>query len=75
MTQANDLILEAAGIISMYDKKLSEIFINQPFRRVNIAYAFSGGFAKSPNDDITNIASLVIRIALLDRELAIHNNS
>ena len=62
------IITNAAAIIANYNPTLASMFIAQPLRRVDYAYAFAAGFAKKPTDDIHPVASLVIRAALCDRE-------
>jgi hypothetical protein len=64
----HSIITNAAAIIANYNPTLANLFIAQPLRRVDLAYAFSAGFAKNEYGDINATASLVIRAALLDRE-------
>jgi hypothetical protein len=61
-------ILSAASIIAEYNSALAKCFINEPFRRIDLAMAFARGFAKNATDDIHPAASLVLRVAYLDRE-------
>jgi hypothetical protein len=64
-----ETINQAADLIAQVNPQLAKAWKAQPFNRLNIAYAFAAGFAKSDEDDINEIASLVIRVALLDREM------
>lgn len=64
-----ETINQAAALIAQFNPKLAKAFKSQPFNRVNMAYAFASGFAKSADDDINETASLVIRVAILDREM------
>ena len=63
------LIQEAADLIAKFNPQLAKAWMLKPFNRVNMAYAFAAGFAKSDDDDINENASIVIQVALLDREL------
>ena len=74
MTNSTDIINDAASLIADYNPSLAAMFINQPFKRVDIACAFSRGFVKSPGDDMPKVASIVIRIAMLDKEIRMANN-
>lgn len=64
----NDLINETAALIRQYNPRLAEAFINQPFRRVDLAQAFSRGFADSIGGDIHPAANAVLRVAYADRD-------
>ena len=63
------LIAQAAAIIATYNQKLSTMWINQPFKRVDIAHAFSAGFT---SEDVTKPASLVMQVAYIDRDCRKH---
>jgi len=69
MTNLNAAISEAAEIIRMYNAQLAEAWMNQPFRRVDIASAFSRGFVVNPEDDAPAFCSIVLRIAYADKEM------
>jgi hypothetical protein len=62
------IISNAAAIIANYNPTLASLFIAQPLRRVDLAFAFAAGFTKNEYGDIHPSASLVIRAALCDRE-------
>jgi hypothetical protein len=64
-----EIINQAADLIAKFNPQLAKAWMSQPFNRVNLAYAFAAGFAKSETDDINENAALVIRVALLDREM------
>jgi hypothetical protein len=66
-----DVISSAAAIISKYNAELARCFLSQPFRRVEIAMAFSKGFEKSMGGDIHPAASLVLRVAYADRDMRV----
>jgi hypothetical protein len=68
MTNTADIIADAAALIATYNPALADCFRNEPFRRVNLALAFAAGFRKSVNDDIHPTASMVLRVAYLDRQ-------
>lgn len=63
-----NLIKEAAGLISEYDRDLARIFESQPFNRVSIARAFARGLVRNEEDDIHPAADLVLRVAIMDQE-------
>ena len=67
MTHTN-IITEAAAIIRKYNPRLAAEFIASPFRRVDLAHAFARGFVKNESDDVHPLGSLVIRVALADRQ-------
>lgn len=69
MNAMQDTINEAAELIAQYDPALANLWKSQPFNRVSMAYAFASGFAKDESDDIHPTAELVLRVALLDREM------
>ena len=62
------LITNTAAIIANYNPTLANLFINQPLRRVDLAYAFAAGFNKNEYGDIHPVAMLVIRAAYFDRD-------
>jgi hypothetical protein len=64
----DDLIKEAASIIRDYDPALAEAFISNPFRRIDLACAFSSGFVKSPEDDAPEFCNIILRVAYADRD-------
>ena len=68
MSQAHqDLITYTANLIRDFDNDLADAFLNDTFRRVDLAFAFAKGFAKNDTDDVHPTASLVIQVALFDR--------
>jgi hypothetical protein len=68
MTNLTAAISEAAEIIRMYNAQLAEMWMTQPFKRVEIANSFSRGFVKNEEDDAPAFCSLIIRIAYADQE-------
>lgn len=66
-----ETILEADRLIADYDVSLASKWMSEPFSRVNIAYAFAAGFnsGKDESEDIHPTANIVIRVAMLDREM------
>lgn len=62
------LVGEAADLLRPFNEELANAFLNEPFRRVDLALAFASGFAKEDTDDIHPTASLVLRVALFDRD-------
>ena len=62
------LINEAAAIIRQYNVALADAFLAQPFRRVELACAFSRGFVQNPEDDAPEFCNLVLRVAYADKE-------
>ena len=69
MKALHDTIEETAELITKFNPSLAHLWRTQPFNRVNVAYAFAAGFAKSDEDDINANASLVMQVAILDREI------
>tara|TARA_R110000787_G_scaffold7296_3_gene25006 strand:- start:425 stop:634 length:210 start_codon:yes stop_codon:yes gene_type:complete len=63
----DDLIRDAADLIRPFSADLAAAFIDQPFSRTDLAFAFAAGFAKDDSDDIHPTASIIIQIALADR--------
>jgi len=68
------IITNAAAIIANYNPTLADLFIAQPLRRVDLAFAFAAGFAENEYGDIHPTASLIIRAALCDRENRLATN-
>lgn len=64
-----DLINNAAAIIAKYNEELSRAWLSQPFRREQIACAFSRGFVKSEQDDPPAFCMTVLKIALLEKKM------
>lgn len=58
-------IAEAAAFIREFDPALSNMFLNQPFRRCQIAEAFFGGFAKQSEYSFL-VCRFVENVARLD---------
>lgn len=67
--KVSNMIIESAELIKKYNVALGLAFVEQPLRRVDLAYAFAAGFAKADTDDIHPHADLVIRVALADKEI------
>ena len=63
-----DLLNSAADIIRGYNSDLASAFLAHPFRRVDIARAFSRGFVEREDQDPPEHCVLVLRVALADRE-------
>lgn len=68
MTAINPAVSEAAELIAAYNPALAKAFLSRPFARIDLACAFSRGLVKSETDDIHPHASLVMRVAILDRD-------
>lgn len=62
------LVREAADLLRPFSQDLADAFLSDPFRRVDLAFAFASGFAKDETDDVHPTASLVIQVALFDRD-------
>lgn len=60
--------MKTASIIRTYNAALADCYIRQPFRRVDLAYAFAAGFATNQYGDLPSCCYEVIRLALADRE-------
>lgn len=60
-----DLINQAAEMIRPYNAKLADMFLNQPFQRVNLADAFEAGFKSGPSE----YTQAIRRVADLDRRM------
>lgn len=60
-----DLINEAAEMIRPYNAKLADMFLAQPFQRVNLADAFEAGFKSGPSE----YTRMISNIADLDRRM------
>lgn len=71
MNPMTKTILETARLIADFDVALARKWMNEPFNRVNMAYAFASGFnaGKDESEDIHPTADIVIRVAMLDREM------
>ena len=67
--QMQALITETAALIAKYDPQWAQKFVNEPFRRVEIATAFANGFlnGRPADSDPHPHALLVVEVALLDR--------
>lgn len=57
-----------AATIRQYNPTLADCYLRQPFRRVDLAYAFAAGFKVNQWGDAPKVAVEVIRAALADRE-------
>jgi len=67
-TTLTTLVEETAELLESFSPELAEAWRSNPFGRVNLAFAFAAGFAKDPSDDVHPTASLVVQVALKDRE-------
>ena len=65
----NELINDAANVLAQFSVELAEAFRSQPFRRVDLARAFARGFVRDSGEDIHPTAEVILRVALLDREM------
>jgi hypothetical protein len=65
----------AAEILAHYSKDLARTWQLDPWRRVDVAYAFAAGMVDNPEEDVHPTASLIIRLALLDRALRVMNST
>jgi hypothetical protein len=63
-----DLLRDAADLLRDFSPELADSFLARPFARVDLAFAFAAGFAKNDSDDVHPTASLVLRVALADRD-------
>lgn len=68
MTSINPAVSEAAALIATHNPALAKAFLDRPFARIDLACAFSRGLVQSETDDIHPHASLVMRVAILDRD-------
>lgn len=65
----NEAIITASKIIAKYNSKLAEVFINEPYRRINASYAFAAGFKGNDDGDLPSFVYKIIDIAIVDSEL------
>lgn len=59
-------ILEAAELIREFSPATAQAFLTQPFRRIQLAQAFAGGFARH-SDYSRRVCALVTKSAELDK--------
>lgn len=64
-----NIINKAAGLIRKFDPALAQAWVDQPFRRVDLATAFARGFANDECDDVNPTADLVLQISFWDRDM------
>lgn len=62
-------INSTAALIAEFDPMLAKRFISDWWMRVDLAYAFARSMASDKSDDVNPIASLVIRVAINDRDM------
>jgi len=67
MTDPTGTIAAAADVIDAFSPAFAQAFRDQPFQRVDFAFAFAAGFASADTDDIDPRASAVIQAAFADR--------
>jgi hypothetical protein len=59
-------IADAADLIREFSPATAQAFLTQPFRRIQLAQAFAGGFARH-SDYSRRVCALVTRAAELDK--------
>ena len=64
-----DLIKNAGDIIAKYNPDLAACWLTQPFRREQIACAFSRGFVKNAQDDPPAFCMTILKVALADKKM------
>jgi hypothetical protein len=69
MSDALDqLVRETADLLRPFSEDLADAFVADPFRRVDLAFAFAAGLAKHETDDVHPTAATVLQVALFDRD-------
>jgi hypothetical protein len=64
----SDTVSIAADFIRTHDAKLADMFVQQPFRRVQIAQAFAKGLTVPEGQHDYEMGATIIALAEIDRD-------